>query len=87
MKLTSPAAIQNYLPAGGPAGVLNACLSNPSSSHSGSLGGEVLALELNVDFSAAGAPHHGVLLNLLGQLFAHSQTGITPYPMRQPVIA
>ena len=29
-------------------------LSNPSSSHSGSLGGEVLALELNVDFSAAG---------------------------------
>jgi hypothetical protein len=54
MKLTSPAAIQNYLPAGGPAGVLNACLSNPSSSHSGSLGGEVLALGLNVDFSAAG---------------------------------
>ena len=27
---------------------------NPSSSHSGNLGGEVLALELNVDFSAAG---------------------------------
>jgi len=34
--------------------VLNACLSNPSSSHSGNLGGEVLALELNVNFSAAG---------------------------------
>ena len=34
--------------------MLNACLVNPSSSHSGNLGGEVLALELNVDFSAAG---------------------------------
>jgi len=54
MNFTSPAAIQNYLPAGGKAGVLDACLSNPSSSHSGNLGGEVLALELNVDFSAAG---------------------------------
>jgi hypothetical protein len=54
MTFTSPAAIQNYLPAGGKAGVLDACLLNPSSSHSGNLGGEVLALELNVDFSAAG---------------------------------
>jgi hypothetical protein len=54
MTFTSPAAIQNYLPAGGKAGVLDACLIDPSSSHSGNLGGEVLALELNVDFSAAG---------------------------------
>src|ERR1700751_1941736 len=54
MTFTSPAAIQNYLPAGGKAGELDACLNNPSTSHSGNLGGEVLALELNVDFSAAG---------------------------------
>ena len=54
MTFTSPAAIRNYLPAGGSAAVLNACLTDPSSSHSGSLGGEVLALQLNVDFSAAG---------------------------------
>jgi hypothetical protein len=54
MTFTSPSAIQNYLPAGGKAAALNACLNNPSSSRSGNLGGEVLALELNVDFSAAG---------------------------------
>jgi hypothetical protein len=54
MTFTSPSAVENYLPAGGKPGVLNACLNDPSSSHSGSLGGEVLALELNVDFSAAG---------------------------------
>ena len=54
MIFASPAAIQNYLPAGGKAGVLDACLVDPSSSHSGNLGGEILALELNVDFSAAG---------------------------------
>jgi hypothetical protein len=54
MNFTSPAAIEDYLPAGGAAGKLDACLSNPSTSHSGTLGGEVLALELNVDFSAAG---------------------------------
>jgi hypothetical protein len=54
MTFTSPAAIQNYLPAGGKAAVLDACLINPSISHSGNLGGEVLALELNVDFSAVG---------------------------------
>ena len=54
MTFTSPAAIESYLPAVGPSGVLDACLINPSSSHSGEFGGEVLALELNVDFSAAG---------------------------------
>jgi hypothetical protein len=54
MTFTSPSAVQGYLPAGGKPQVLNACLNNPSSSHSGSLGGEDLALELNVDFSAAG---------------------------------
>ncbi len=54
MTFTSPAAIESYLPAGGQAGVLDACLNDPSTSHSGNLGGEVLALELNVDFSAAG---------------------------------
>jgi hypothetical protein len=54
MTFTSPSAVESYLPAGGKPGVLNACLNNPSSSHSGSLGGEILALELNVDFSAAG---------------------------------
>jgi hypothetical protein len=54
MLFTSAAAVDRYLPAGGRAGVLNACLVNPTSSHSGNFGGEVLALELNVDFSAAG---------------------------------
>jgi hypothetical protein len=42
-----------YLPAVGPAATLNADLLDPSSSASGVFGGEVVALKLNVDFSAA----------------------------------
>jgi hypothetical protein len=54
MLFTSANAVERYLPAGGKAGLLNACLADPVSSHSGNLGGEVLTLKLNVDFSAAG---------------------------------
>jgi hypothetical protein len=57
MIFTSQPAIETYLPAGGTAGVLNADLVDPASSSSGVFGGQVLALQLNVDFSAAGLPH------------------------------
>lgn len=57
MIFTSSAAIGAYLPAGGPSGVLNTDLVDPTSSSSGVFGGQVLTLQLNVDFSAAGLPH------------------------------
>ncbi len=47
-------AVEGYLPASGPPGALNADLLNPVSSSSGEFGGEVVALRINVDFSAAG---------------------------------
>ncbi len=54
MKFTSALAIQNYLPASGAPGVLTADLVNPTSSSANAFGGHVLALQLTVDFSAAG---------------------------------
>jgi hypothetical protein len=48
------AAVMDFLPTAGPAGVLNADLSNPTSSSAGVFGGELLALRLNVDFADAG---------------------------------
>jgi hypothetical protein len=52
MTFTSAAAVVAYLPAIGSAGALSGSLINPQSSSSGVLGGQVLALQLNVDFSA-----------------------------------
>jgi hypothetical protein len=51
MKFTSARAIQDYLPAGGTPGPLTQDLVNPTSSSAGVFGGQVLALQLNVDFS------------------------------------
>jgi hypothetical protein len=51
MTFDSPQAIFDYQPATGAAAPLNANLSNPTSTASGSFGGEVVALKLNVDFS------------------------------------
>lgn len=54
MAFTLPLAVTDYLPATGLPAPLNADLVNPTTSASGVLGGEVLALQLNVDFSDAG---------------------------------
>src|SRR5260370_10778482 len=43
-----------YLPAAGAPGPLDANLDNPTQTSSGAFGGDVLTLELNVDFSDAG---------------------------------
>ena len=53
MHFTSAAAVNAYLPAGGTPGALTVDLVNPVSSSSGVFGGQVLTLQLNVDFSAA----------------------------------
>jgi len=50
----SAPAIQNYLPASGPVGTLTASLFDPTDSPSGVFGGDVLALQLDVDFADAG---------------------------------
>lgn len=57
MLFTTSAAVNAYLPAGGPAGALNADLVDPTSSSAGVFGGQVLALQINVDFSYADIPH------------------------------
>jgi len=55
MRFTAPGAIAAYFIAVGAAAALNADLVDPTTTSSGAFGGEVLALRLNVDFSAAGA--------------------------------
>lgn len=50
-KFGGPTAVENYLPSTGTPAPLNADLVDPTSTSSGSFGGEVLALTLNTDFS------------------------------------
>jgi hypothetical protein len=55
LRFTSASGIENFLPSGSTPGALNADATNPTSPTSaGVLAGQVLALQLNVDFSAAG---------------------------------
>lgn len=62
---TSASAVFNYLPALGTASVLNANVQNPITTSSGELGGEVLALQMNVHLSAADAFSSAVPLGSL----------------------
>jgi hypothetical protein len=55
---TSAAAVNSYLPAGGTSGVLSKSYSNPTSM-AGTFGGQVLALQINVDFSTKGITKSG----------------------------
>ncbi len=54
MLFTTPDAVMSYLPAPGPPAALSQTVTDPSSTSSGSFGGGVTALGLNVDFSDAG---------------------------------
>ncbi|MDD1653198.1 MAG: hypothetical protein LUQ64_01495, partial [Methanomicrobiales archaeon] len=54
MKFTAAHDIEAYLPAGGPASKLTSDHLNPVSTESGVFGGQVLALQLAVDFSDGG---------------------------------
>jgi hypothetical protein len=47
----SPAAIFSYLPTGGQAAALTSEVVDPSLTNSGAFGGDVVALQLDVDFS------------------------------------
>jgi hypothetical protein len=54
MIFTDPGSALNYLPSIGPYAPLSGSVVNPLSTSSGAFGGDVLALEFNVDFSDAG---------------------------------
>lgn len=54
MAFDNAASISSYLPTSGSAGVLDSNTFDTSSTSSGTFGGDVLALQLNVDFSDAG---------------------------------
>lgn len=52
LTLTQPSAVFTYLPAVGTSGALTGDVVDPMSTSSGELGGEIVALQLNVDFSS-----------------------------------
>jgi hypothetical protein len=54
MVFTNEVNLDDFLPASGAPGPLDADLSNPSTSSAGVFGGEVAAMKLNLDFSNAG---------------------------------
>jgi len=54
MSFDGPPAIEAYLPQTASPGALDASLADPTTSASGAFGGEVVTLQLNVDFSDAG---------------------------------
>jgi len=54
MIFTASANVLAYMPSIGPDAALNSNVLNPISTSSGAFGGDVLGLELNVDFSDAG---------------------------------
>src|SRR5579871_1588901 len=60
LTFTSSTAIHNFLPQGGTPGVLAASATNPTSSAAGVFAGQVLALQLNVDFSNKGITKTGL---------------------------
>jgi hypothetical protein len=60
LKFTSASAIATFLPAGGTSQVLTSNRTNPTSSEAGVFAGQVLALQLAVDFSAAGVTKSGL---------------------------
>ena len=54
IRFTSAPFVDRYLPAGGTPNKLAITFTNPTTTASGIFGGQVLALQLNVDFNAAG---------------------------------
>jgi hypothetical protein len=55
VRWTTAKAVEDYLPAGGTPRALSASATNPTSTGAGVLGGQILALTLNVAYSCGGA--------------------------------
>ena len=60
LKFTSALGVQNFLPQGGTPAVLGASATNPTTSAAGVFAGQVLALQLSVDFSNKGITKAGM---------------------------
>ena len=60
LSFTKACAIETFLPQGGTPGVLGATKTNPTSSAAGVFAGQVLALQLSVDFSKHGVTKSGL---------------------------
>jgi hypothetical protein len=60
LSFSSAAAVLAFLPQGGGPNVLKASAINPTKSDAGEFAGQVLALQLNVDFSKAGVTRSGL---------------------------
>jgi hypothetical protein len=65
LKFTSSTAIKNFLPAKGTPGALKADATNPLTSAAGVFAGQVLALQLSVDFANAGKTDMGPIGGLI----------------------
>ena len=63
LTFTNPSYTSRFLPQGGTPGYLTSSSTNPTSSSANVFGGQVLTLQLNVDYSAAGMTNPG-LVNL-----------------------
>jgi hypothetical protein len=86
MLFTNEANLDDFLPALGIPGPLDADLVNPSSSSAGVFGGEVAALKLNLDFSDAGLiPNSSGLLlgNLVLTGFSGSGSSVNGMTVEQ----
>jgi hypothetical protein len=87
MTFTSAAAVEAYLPAGGKANVLTNSSTNPLSSSSGVFGGQVLALQLNVDFNDAGKIGDGLSPTFGDLVFYATNTSFDGMAVRQVLAA
>jgi hypothetical protein len=73
---SSSDVVTHYLPATGAPAALTTDLNNPSTTSAGVFGGDVLALQLNVDFADADALSGSASLHF-GDLALHDLTGAT----------
>lgn len=62
LRFTSASGVENFLPQGGTAGALAISAVNPTTSAAGVFAGQVLALQLSVDFSIKGVKGAGLQL-------------------------
>ena len=75
ISFTSSTSVFDFLPTAGTPGALNGSATNPLSSDAGSFAGQVLALQLNKDFSDAGYIQ-GTQQLIFGDLIIHDFTSV-----------
>lgn len=79
LEFTTAGTVANYLPSTGPASTLTASLLNPATTPSGTFGGDVVALELNVAFSNAGFLHGTSKVPFGDLVLTNFSGGLSPF--------